>query len=537
MLVAAACAANCDGFAVLAADGHQPHAVRHAGLPLELTPQPAEKSPGAGVKKKKNTRVAVPNVIVERAKPRRPQASALVWSFLPIYVCSAVAKLGQSARAQRRLRRQACRHHRTPSAVARHAQVQAVAVTEAPTSGELDAVEETIRERFPFVFCRGVTSAVVVASERHAVAVGEQIIAQGEEGQRIYIIIQGSCQIESNGCEIGPGDIFGEIPLFTKALHTSSYVAQTDMILYSIPYDVVEYEVGRRRKLDPYGLKADVKRHLEFHGVSLAPDQVYDDSPEDMFKSRLGKLKRNVMATPWHGVCGAYVMLSTVVAVALLPFSPTSVPAWWIGSFVLASAVNALSAGTPGRRFAVGGVGDAAGVFDTGIACQLFFCYMIVRFSWNNMGLTVPAYLEGPWIHMLDLAIAIASIVLGVKWEGIRDTNSTITLGNIAQLITPLCWVIFFLKPAWVDATLADNTVYNILLSFMIQVGANAGTYFTTTLYLRGFINRWWSIAWINFFVWGGGNYFIVPAVVCNWQIPFDLLTLKGWPDYPFLGW
>merc|ERR1712007_393609 len=188
----------------------------------------------------------------------------------------------------------------------------------------------------------------------------------------------------------------------------------------------------------------------------------------DVAALRIDKLEKDVRRTPWHGIAGTYVLVSTFVAAAMLPFSPKEVPDWWLLGFVVASVWGAVSGST----------------------CQLLYSYLIVRFTWDNMSISVPDSINIPGLHLLDVLLTAAAAVSLFRWQAVLDPDLRILVVNILQLLTPVWWILFLLKPAWLAATLGDNDCYNLALAFVLQAGGNAGTDFSATLDVRGIISR-----------------------------------------------
>ncbi|RLB37793.1 MAG: hypothetical protein DRH12_13845 [Deltaproteobacteria bacterium] len=66
---------------------------------------------------------------------------------------------------------------------------------------------------------------------------GEKLITQGEEGNKFYVIQEGTCKInvEKSGvttliCRRGPGDILGEMSLLTGKPTSAHVDAETRMV-------------------------------------------------------------------------------------------------------------------------------------------------------------------------------------------------------------------------------------------------------------------------------------------------------------------
>src|SRR6185503_8554155 len=61
---------------------------------------------------------------------------------------------------------------------------------------------------------------------------GTQILTEGDDGNTMYVILEGSCRVARNGrklATLGPGASFGELCLLSKGPRTATVVAVTDM--------------------------------------------------------------------------------------------------------------------------------------------------------------------------------------------------------------------------------------------------------------------------------------------------------------------
>jgi len=81
---------------------------------------------------------------------------------------------------------------------------------------------------------------------------GEYIITQGDAGDAAYIVEHGECEVRRGFGEqssvlrrLGPGAVFGETAVFTRAPRTASVVAVTDVTLKLITADSLNRELDR----------------------------------------------------------------------------------------------------------------------------------------------------------------------------------------------------------------------------------------------------------------------------------------------------
>jgi predicted Ser/Thr protein kinase len=85
---------------------------------------------------------------------------------------------------------------------------------------------------------------------RRRYAAGELIVREGERGERAYIVESGECEVFRGGPgrevairTIGPGEVIGELALFTAGPRTASIRALTAMTLLEVTREALEQEL------------------------------------------------------------------------------------------------------------------------------------------------------------------------------------------------------------------------------------------------------------------------------------------------------
>lgn len=391
------------------------------------------------------------------------------------------------------------------------------------------------KKKIRFVQAQAHGSPILKHSTLQDVAAGAHIITDAAKGDLVFVVKEGRAQQSIGGRTetLNPGDMFGELHLLTKQAPPVSVTAVTDVTLFAIERKKLAVELRRSRVNDPPGFDSEVEKYLVSKGVIANPRS----TDLDLAAARWQKMAKEFRAAPWHGIAGTYVLVSSVVAMALIPFSPASLPTWWVGSFALAAWWNAWSGLQPGRfkRYESFGI-NVKSSFYNGALIQQWLSYMVLRSSWNNMTLSVPGALEGPWIHVCDAAMVLSTVARGFRPEAVAINDWSVFVANIGAVITPIWWTLFFLKPGWIHATLTANVEYNLTLAFMIQAGAAAAALFLPTLEIRGLITTEQDNFWTAVIGILGANWQSFVALVNMWPVFFDLLTFKDWLAYPLFG-
>jgi Cyclic nucleotide-binding domain len=73
-----------------------------------------------------------------------------------------------------------------------------------------------------------------------SVAAGKTVFAQNDEGDRFYVIVDGTAEVLGDGVAVatlGPGEVFGEIALLRRVPRTATVRASTDLLLQSLTSD------------------------------------------------------------------------------------------------------------------------------------------------------------------------------------------------------------------------------------------------------------------------------------------------------------
>ncbi|MDT7782721.1 MAG: family transcriptional regulator, cyclic receptor protein [Pseudonocardiales bacterium] len=119
------------------------------------------------------------------------------------------------------------------------------------------------------------------------------IFAQGEQGDRIYIIRSGKVKIsleaptgQANLLALhGPTDVFGELSLFDPSPRASTATTVTEVQAVSLPYSTLRRQIGDRPELVDYMLRS-LARQVRQSNANRA-ELVFADVPARAAKALL----------------------------------------------------------------------------------------------------------------------------------------------------------------------------------------------------------------------------------------------------------
>lgn len=127
---------------------------------------------------------------------------------------------------------------------------------------------------------------------------GEQLFAEGEPGDRVYVVRTGKIKLvrswpdgrENLLAVLGPGEMFGELSLFDPGPRTSSARAVSEAELIALGHDDMLRWLARRPEVARHLLQALAQR-LRRTNVTLA-DLVFTDVPGRVAKALLALARR-----------------------------------------------------------------------------------------------------------------------------------------------------------------------------------------------------------------------------------------------------
>jgi cAMP-dependent protein kinase regulator len=117
---------------------------------------------------------------------------------------------------------------------------------------------------------------LVDAMERFEVSSGDNIIEQGDVGDFLYVVKEGSLRILKDGSEIGtagPGEVFGELALLYDCPRSATVVADSDCLLFR-----ASREIFRRIQASFVLANDDTTRRL------LKRTKLFEDLPDDIIR-------------------------------------------------------------------------------------------------------------------------------------------------------------------------------------------------------------------------------------------------------------
>ncbi|GAB4483603.1 MAG: hypothetical protein OHK006_05160 [Thermodesulfovibrionales bacterium] len=118
---------------------------------------------------------------------------------------------------------------------------------------------------------------------------GETIFREGDPGDALYIIKEGTVRIEKGSCHIdtlGPGEPIGEMAFIDKGPRSATLVAHSDVSLIRIPADQLEqvFEIDKNLafKIHTAIIKNLAKRLREANeALKVVPDYLKGLTAED----------------------------------------------------------------------------------------------------------------------------------------------------------------------------------------------------------------------------------------------------------------
>jgi CRP/FNR family transcriptional regulator len=140
--------------------------------------------------------------------------------------------------------------------------------------------------------------ALCTALARRTVRRGEVLFAEGEVGDRLFVVVEGKVKISrsfADGREnmlavLGPGEMFGELSLFDPGPRTATATALTDAVLVELPHDALRPWLSGRPEVASALLRALAQR-LRRTNDAMA-DLVFSDVPGRVAKALVGLAER-----------------------------------------------------------------------------------------------------------------------------------------------------------------------------------------------------------------------------------------------------
>ncbi|HLZ36900.1 MAG TPA: Crp/Fnr family transcriptional regulator [Mycobacteriales bacterium] len=140
--------------------------------------------------------------------------------------------------------------------------------------------------------------ALCTALVRRTVHRGEVLFAEGDVGDRLFVVVEGKVKISrqfADGREnmlavLGPGEMFGELSLFDPGPRTASATALTDAVLVELPHDALRPWLSGRPEVASALLRA-LARRLRRTNDAMA-DLVFSDVPGRVAKALIDLAER-----------------------------------------------------------------------------------------------------------------------------------------------------------------------------------------------------------------------------------------------------
>jgi CRP/FNR family cyclic AMP-dependent transcriptional regulator len=157
-------------------------------------------------------------------------------------------------------------------------------------NGPVDEMTVMSAPLFAALDVEGATALRASLVERSVVK-GEVLFAEGEPGDRMYVIVDGKVKLgqtsgdgrESLLAVLGPGEMFGELSLFDPGVRTSTATALTDAIVLGLGNDQLRPWLAGRPEVAAALLQA-LARRLRRTNEAMA-DLVFSDVPGRVAKA------------------------------------------------------------------------------------------------------------------------------------------------------------------------------------------------------------------------------------------------------------
>jgi CRP/FNR family transcriptional regulator len=135
--------------------------------------------------------------------------------------------------------------------------------------------------------------ALRASMSEHKASKGKVIFAEGDPGDRLYVVMQGKVKLGSQSTDgrenmfavLGPGEMFGELSLFDPSPRQATAVALTDVTLLGLGNEALQPWLTGRPEVAIGLLRALARRMRKSHD-SLS-DLVFTDVPGRVAKALL----------------------------------------------------------------------------------------------------------------------------------------------------------------------------------------------------------------------------------------------------------